>query len=137
MHAFGTGPNVCMTPFFPPQNDCQEGRVANTGGERGNPPRVQGFTREVTGKETGGNELAPPVANCCGGRGNILRRACECLAAAAKRLGFLSAEIEFLREIFRKDTKKIAEIQGKLALFYRISFVLFSLIRTFAVNNTK
>ena len=55
-------------------------------GKRGNTPRVQGFTREVTGKETGGNELAPPVANCCGGRGNILWRSCECLVAFVKRL---------------------------------------------------
>ena len=74
-------------------------------GERGNTPRVQGFTREVTGKETGGNELAPPVANSCGGRGKFLRRTCEYLAAAAKRLGFLSAEMEYLRESFAKIQK--------------------------------
>ena len=34
------------------------------------------------------NELAPPVAKSCSGRGNILWQACECLAAGAKRRPF-------------------------------------------------
>ena len=91
------------------------------GGRGGDTLRVQGFTREVTGKETGGNELAPPVANCCGGRGNILRRTCKCLAAAAKRLKPLG----FWRWLDKcsdchsrcKDTKKIAELQEKSVIF--------------------
>ena len=91
-------------------------------GERGNTPRVQGFTREVTGRETRGNELAPPVANCCGGRGKLLRRTCECLAAAVKRLKLLG----FWRWLTRrsdclsrcKDTKKIADMQEKRALLF-------------------
>ena len=55
------------------------------GPEGGRGPREQGFRRDVTGSERQGNQFAPPVANCCGGRGNILWRACEFLAAAAKR----------------------------------------------------
>ena len=37
----------------------------------------------------GCNKFAPPVRISCSGRGNILRRACEYLAAAAKRLRIL------------------------------------------------
>ena len=71
--------------------NARKGDVQNLyiGEKGGNTPRVQGFTREVTGKETGGNELAPPVAKSCGGRGKFLRRTWQYLAAAAKRLGFL------------------------------------------------
>ena len=69
------------------------------GDKGGNTPRVQGFIREVTGKETGGNELAPPVANSCGGRGKFLRRTCEYLAAAAKRL----KPLDFWRWLTRRS----------------------------------
>ena len=87
------------------------------GGEGGNTPRVQGFTREVTGKETGGNELAPAVANSCGGRGKFLWRTCECLAAAAKRLSLLAFGVGRMDDATAfskcKDTKKKAKMQEK------------------------
>ena len=77
----------------------QRGQILCKGEKRGNTPMEQGFIRGVTGRETGGNELAPPVANSCGGRGKFLRRTCECLAAVAKRLGFLG----FWRWITRRS----------------------------------
>ena len=46
----------------------------------------QGKLRGRKGIDTACNKFAPPVRISCSGRGNILRRACEYLAAAAKRL---------------------------------------------------
>ena len=62
-------------------------------------------------------DIAPPVANCCGGRGKFLWRACECLAAAAKRLSLLAFGVGRMDDATAfskcKDTKKKAKMQEK------------------------
>ena len=49
----------------------------------------QGKAPYLTGREIGGNRFAPLGAMSCGGRGKVLQRACECLAACAERVEYL------------------------------------------------
>jgi hypothetical protein len=93
-----------------------------TRGKRGKSPREQGFRRDVTGSERQGNQFAPPVANCCGGRGNILWRACEFLAAAAKRhktFGFWRCFIlkKYRPYRMQRYKKKRRNARGNVAFF--------------------
>ena len=83
----------------------------------------QGKLRGRKGIDTACNKFAPPVRISCSGRGNILRRACEYLAAAAKRLRILflfpqggrtkvwgqRSKAFYFSDC--KDTKKMAEMQ--------------------------
>ena len=54
-----------------------------------NSPVEKGFEYVETGRGDGSNELAPPVAKSCSGRGNILWRTCEYLVATAERPALL------------------------------------------------
>lgn len=49
----------------------------------------QGKAPEGTGREIGGNKFAPSGAKSCSGRGKVLQRPCECLAACAERVEYL------------------------------------------------
>ena len=76
------------------------------GEKRGNTPREQGFTRGVTGRETEGNELAPPVANSCGVRANVLRRSPKDLAFLAFGVGLPDAAIAKSYAKIQKNKEK-------------------------------
>ena len=83
----------------------------------------QGKLRGRKGIDTACNKFAPLVAISCGGRGNILWRACEYLAAAAARPvpssyppegGRLKSRVLRFKAFYLlecKDTKKKAEMQ--------------------------